>query len=192
MSENEEPDWLAELAKGGDAVRRQIELLVQGAQQFVRDGQQGTASGGPVPPFQQRVVRAVGAAVRELGSARQPVVHQRSAALNVNVAVTATAAVATAGGLALNPTVFVSSGDVATASEDSAVKVPGPSRGADSAAYGQVLFLVLLWLVVLLTPLVVMDSKLSPGTKEILIAYDGIFANLAVAITFKLIEQRHK
>jgi len=80
--QDQEPDWLAELAKGGDAVRRQIELLVQGAQQFVRDGQQGIVSGGPVPPFQQRVVRAVGAAVRELGSARQPVAHQRSASLS--------------------------------------------------------------------------------------------------------------
>jgi len=75
MSENEEPDWLAELAKGGDAVRRQIELLLQGAQQFVRDSQQAAASGGPVPPVPYRVVRAVGAAVRELAPARQPVVR---------------------------------------------------------------------------------------------------------------------
>ena len=50
MSENEEPDWLAELAKGGDEVRRQIELLVQGAQQFVRDSQQAAPGGGPMPP----------------------------------------------------------------------------------------------------------------------------------------------
>jgi hypothetical protein len=66
MSEREEPDWLAEVARGGDAVRRQIELLVQGAQEFVRDGQRASVSGGPVPPFQYRVVRAVSAAMREL------------------------------------------------------------------------------------------------------------------------------
>src|ERR1700689_4715882 len=75
MNEDEQPDWLARRAKGGDAVRRQIELLVQGARQFVRDGQRATASSGPVPPFQDRVVRAVGAALRELAPVHQPVIE---------------------------------------------------------------------------------------------------------------------
>ena len=48
MSENEEPDWLAELAKGGDAVRRKIERLVQGAEQFVRESPEASTGAGPV------------------------------------------------------------------------------------------------------------------------------------------------
>lgn len=104
MNEDEEPDWLAELAKGGDTVRRQIELLVQGAQQFVREGQE--ASGGPVPPFQLRVVRAVGAAMRELTPARQPVVHQRTASLILTPVMTAVPTVTVTGGLALAPMGF--------------------------------------------------------------------------------------
>lgn len=49
MSENEEPDWLAELAKGGEALRRQIEPIVHAAQQFVRDARRAKISGGPAP-----------------------------------------------------------------------------------------------------------------------------------------------
>jgi hypothetical protein len=96
MSESEEPDWLAELAKGGDEVRRQIARLVQGAQQFIRDNQQTMACDGPVPPLPARVVRAVGAAVRELAPARQPVrvhlplVTTVSAAADVTPVVTIT------------------------------------------------------------------------------------------------------
>jgi len=74
MSESEEPDWLAELAKE----------LFEGAEQFVRDAGRGTTSGvGPVPPLQQRLARAVDAAMRELAPARQPVTHQRTAALTI-------------------------------------------------------------------------------------------------------------
>jgi hypothetical protein len=51
MSEENEPDWLAELAKGGDAVLGQIEQLVQSARRFIRDGRQAMASSGPVPPL---------------------------------------------------------------------------------------------------------------------------------------------
>ncbi len=65
MSENEEPDWLAELAK----------QLFEGAERIVRDARQGKTSASPVPPFQQRLVRAVDAAMRELAPARQPVNH---------------------------------------------------------------------------------------------------------------------
>ena len=66
MSENEDQDWLAELAKGGEALRRQIEQLFQGAEQVVRVARQGKTSGiGPVPPFQQRLVRAFDAAMDE-------------------------------------------------------------------------------------------------------------------------------
>jgi hypothetical protein len=84
MSENEEPDWLAELAK----------QLFEGAERIMRDARQGKTSGvGPVPPFQQRLVHAVDAAMRELVPARQPVAHQRAAQLTVAPVMTATATV---------------------------------------------------------------------------------------------------
>jgi hypothetical protein len=34
MSEDKEPDWLGELAKGGEAMRRQMESIVQSAEQL--------------------------------------------------------------------------------------------------------------------------------------------------------------
>jgi hypothetical protein len=68
MSEdNEEPDWLAELAKGSEALRRQVEPIVQSAEQFVRDARRAKADSGPALPFAQRVALAVDAGMRELG-----------------------------------------------------------------------------------------------------------------------------
>lgn len=86
MSEANEPDWLTELAKntealrrqidqGGDALRRQVEQLGRAAEQFVRDARRATPGTGAVPPFQQRLVRAVDAAMRELVPPHQPVQH---------------------------------------------------------------------------------------------------------------------
>lgn len=66
MSEDEEPDWLAELAKGGEAMRRQVEPIVQAAEQFVRDARRAKTSGRPALPFAQRVAFAVDAGIREL------------------------------------------------------------------------------------------------------------------------------
>ena len=97
MSENEEPDWLAELAKE----------LFEGAEQFVRNAGRGTTSGvGPVLPLQQRLVRAVDAAMRELAPARQPVTHQRTAALTITPIFGATATVAASLELGLSPMRF--------------------------------------------------------------------------------------
>jgi hypothetical protein len=73
MSEDEEPDWLVELAKGGEALRRQIEPIVQAAEQFVCDARRAKISGGPALPFAQRVALAVDAGIRELLPA-----HERS------------------------------------------------------------------------------------------------------------------
>jgi hypothetical protein len=44
MSENERPDWLAELATGGEARWRQMELLVQGIAQLAHTGWPKTVS----------------------------------------------------------------------------------------------------------------------------------------------------
>jgi hypothetical protein len=112
MSEDEEPDWLAELAKntealrrqidqGGETLRRQVELLGRAAEQFVRGGRRTTPSVGPVPPFQQRVVRGVDALMRELGPPRRPVSFQ--VPLAATVTGTATATVTATGSIALVP-----------------------------------------------------------------------------------------
>ena len=49
MNENEEPDWLAELGKGGVALRRQIEPIVQAAEQFVNDARRAKTAGRARP-----------------------------------------------------------------------------------------------------------------------------------------------
>jgi hypothetical protein len=68
MSEDKEPDWLAELAKGGEAMRRQMESIVQAAEQL--------AARGPGRPLAQRITRAIGAGMRELTTATErPVVR---------------------------------------------------------------------------------------------------------------------
>jgi hypothetical protein len=83
MSEDEEPDWLAELARntealrrqidqGGETLRREVELLGRAAEQFIRGPGRPTSGIGPVPLFQQRLVRAAGAMMRELLPPRKP------------------------------------------------------------------------------------------------------------------------
>jgi len=67
VSEDKVPDWLAELAKGGEALRRQMESMVQAAEQF--------SAQGPTRPLAQRITRAVAAGIRELRSADEPVIR---------------------------------------------------------------------------------------------------------------------
>jgi hypothetical protein len=66
MSENEQPDWRAELAKGGEAIQREAVRIIKAAEKF--------AESGPARPLTRRIVRAVGASIREL-AAPEPVVH---------------------------------------------------------------------------------------------------------------------
>jgi hypothetical protein len=119
MSEDNEPDWLAELAKntealrrqldeGGETLRRQVELLGRAAEQFIRGTRRTTPSTGPVPPFQQRVVRAADAMMRELLPPRGPVVHHVNLTTNAAaVSTVAIAGVATASASAPMPQVRV-------------------------------------------------------------------------------------
>lgn len=116
MSEGQEPDWLAELAKGGDAVLGQLEQLVHSARRFIRDGRQAMASSGPVP-LQDRVVRAVGAAVRELAPARQPVNHPMIFPTTVigHSSLTGAGTITATGSMALPPMGFSGQATVRTA-----------------------------------------------------------------------------
>jgi len=131
MSEENEPDWLAELAKGGEERRRQIEQLVRVAEQFLTGARQDTTSSGPVPLFQQRLVRAVGAAMREL-SPPHPVAHQQTASLTVTPVMTATATVTASGSIAMRPMRVSGQG-----------KVENPPSGQAERSIGQILALVL-------------------------------------------------
>jgi hypothetical protein len=166
MNDADEPDWLAELRKGGEATERQIEALAREAMnlaQLVRRGWQKT--GSPTIPYSLRLANAVSAAIRE------PVV--RHVALN-DVATAAStlvvAGVATASGSVPMPQVRV-------------------STQAERVAR-QILALVLLWLVVLAVPAAVTATDLSPEVQAALDAYDGILAALAVEITFRILDKR--
>lgn len=80
--------------------------------------------------------------MRELQPAR-PVSHQRTAALTVTPSMMAVAAVASAGGLALSPLIFVADGDVGTATEHEAVEKRDSHGGLAALNVGQILALVL-------------------------------------------------
>ena len=133
MSESEGPDWLAELAKGSEALRRQVEPIVQAAEQFVRDARRAKTSGGPALPFAQRVALAVDTGLRELLPARmdadvRPVTLEASVAFPVPIVFT--------GSVALPP--LRVSGQVAA--ED-------PRGGHAERSIGQILALVLVTIV---------------------------------------------
>jgi hypothetical protein len=129
MNEDEEPSW--------PAVQSDIELLVQVAKQLIGDGRRAMVSGGPVPPLRYRFLSAVGAATRELGPARQPITAS--------------------GSLALPRMVFVSDGDVVTATESTAVVVLDSHRGPITLIDGRKAVRVLVWLVAVLVPLLATD-----------------------------------
>lgn len=101
MNEDEEPDWLAELAKGGEALRRQIELLLQTTEQFIGDARQAKGIGGQALSFPQRIALAFDAGLQGLVPPRECHVVGHSAI----VSVTAVAGLATATGSAGMPQV---------------------------------------------------------------------------------------
>lgn len=92
MNEHNDPDWLAELAKGGEALRRQVESIVQAAEQFV--------AGGSARPLARRITRAVGAAMREI---QPPPVHAVAHPGVPEVSVALPAAITFSGSVALPP-----------------------------------------------------------------------------------------
>lgn len=202
MSENEEPDRLPELAMpseamrseieraqqffrdnepiirqiqqaqriiwGSEATRRQIEPIVQAAQQFVRDARRASASYGLALPFAQRVALAVDASIRELMPPREPVVHVTLSDTGAAASTLAMAGLAAASGTAPMPS----------------VRVQAEWRA------GQILALVLLWLVVLAVPASVMATDLPPEAQATADAYDAILAALAVELTFRALDRR--
>jgi hypothetical protein len=138
MSEDNVPDWLAELAKGSEALRRQVQPLVEAAEQFVRDSRRAKTTGGPALPFAQRVALAVDAGIRELLLAPgRPVVE-------VPLNVTVTAGLATAVATAPAPTVTFSGGvALAPLRASGQFTIENPPSGQAERSVGQILALVL-------------------------------------------------
>ena len=105
MSEDREPDWLTELAKGGEALQPEAMRIVKAAEEFAASSQSR--------PFARRIVRAVGAGIREL-AAPEPVVRY----VNFSDAGAATdslevvRAITGSGSLALPPIRFAGEGTV--------------------------------------------------------------------------------
>jgi hypothetical protein len=173
MSENEGPDWLAELAKGGEALRRQIEPLVQAAEQFVRDSRQAKTSGGPALPLAQRMALAVDAGLRELLPARMDA-DVRPVTIEVSVAFPAV--IVASGGLVLSPMSIAGQGTV----EDR------PS-GLAALSDGQIVVLVLVWLFASVLPL--LGSALPPELQAMLSDSYATFA-FALSITWRIRDKR--
>jgi hypothetical protein len=169
-------------AQVSEAYRRQIEPIARAVEQFARIVNWPKINIGPVPPYPLWLANAVDAQMRDLLSPR-PAAHQ----------ITAAPEVAAAGGLALSPTVFVSDSDVATASEKGSVEdLDSRRRVLAGLSAGQILALVLLWLVVLGVPAAVIATDLPPDVQATVDAYDAILAALAVEITFRILSKRNK
>jgi hypothetical protein len=178
MSENEGPDWFAELAKGGEALRRQIEPLVQAAEQFVRDSRRAKTNGGPALPLAQRVALAVDAGIRELRPERKrPVAYQRTAGLVVNVSFVASAKMTAGAGLVVEPVFGAVSKNVAAATEIASMEVLDSRRGLAALSDGQIVVLVLVWLFAFVLPMT--GSALSP---ELHVALSDSYATFAIAL----------
>jgi hypothetical protein len=166
MSENEAPDWLVELAK----------QLFEGAERIVRDARKSNVSGSPVPPFQQRLVRAASAAMRELTPPR-PVAHQRTASLTVTPVMTATATVTGSLNLALPPMRLSLQATV----EDR-------PRGLAAFSDGEKAAFVLVWLYAIWLPW--FASRLPPELHGMLTDAVTNFA-VALAISWRMFD-KHK
>jgi len=171
MNEDKEPDWLAEPAKGGEALRAQIEPILQAAQQFVRDAQRTKAYGGLALPFAQRVALAVDAGLRELLPARMDA-DVRPVTLEASVAFPAV--IVASGGLMLSPMSIAGQGTV---------------QDRRAVIAGQVLVLVIVWLLVLVLPVAIAMAGLSPDTQLILDTYYAALPAIAVEITRRRLDK---
>ena len=172
MNDDKEPDWLGELAKGGEALRRQVEPLVQAAEQFVRDARREKTTGGPALPFAQRVALAVGELLpTPLHAVVQP------ATLEVSVAIPTPTVITGSGGVTL-PKMRVSGQGT----------VENRRSGLAALSDGQIVFLVLVWLYAFVLPW--FGSALSPEFHAILSDHYATMA-IALAITWRLLD-RHK
>lgn len=150
VSEDKEPNWLVELAKnaevlrrqideGGQAMRQQIEQLLRAAEQFVLDAQRAKVGA--------EMVRAVAAAIRELVPVAGYPVRYGSFRGHIT-SVAAVAGVASAAGVAPSPTILITDGDAARGTEAASVQVvPVQEPGLIERNLGRIFALVLVGIV---------------------------------------------
>jgi hypothetical protein len=170
MSEEREPDWLVELVKGGRAIRREVEPIVEAARQFVRDAQRACESGSATLPFAQRVALAVDAGIREF---------LPSAPLH------ATVYPQTVAGSVAIPTPIVGSGSLALPRVGFSGQGTVENRAGGLAALsdGQVVFLVIVWLFAVIVP--VLGSALPLAFHALLSDSVATFA-FALSVTWRI------
>jgi len=159
--------------QGIDLQMPSIGPVVKSIGQFVSAPQLEKIRGGLGLPFPHQLALAVHARIGEFLTAQEPVVHAM-------VFPTTIAATTSFGH------VVVTAEDLASASDNLVVEVSAPRAGVAGVAYGQWLFLAILWLVMLAMPIAIVESKLSPD------AYYGLLGNVAVAITFDILGKRNK
>jgi hypothetical protein len=168
MSEDEEPDWLAELAKGGDAMRRQIEPLVQTVAEFARIARPDWPKTATMP-MPLRLAWAADSRIRELKLV-MPVAIQVRRPIQLSIA---------------QPAQIVGSGSVTLPRMGVTGQLEVGDRPSRSAVRidGQIVVLVLVWLFVFVLPL--MGPDLPPKLHTMLSDSYGTFA-LALAITWRI------
>jgi hypothetical protein len=181
VSEDSQPDWAPEIAKASEALRLMAPIIqAQEAQRLF----------APIIQAQEALRRQI-----------EPII-QAQEALRRQIEPIATALEQFArianwskinGGVALSPTVFVSDRDVITLSETASVEeFDSRRRVLAGLSDGQILTLVLIWLIVLVIPAAAWDANLPTEIQALVDVYDGVLANVAVAITFDILGKRKK
>lgn len=175
-SEQDKPDWLAELARGGQSMRRQVSPIVRAAQQFVDDARAAQAQAGTPLPFAQQITLTVDAGIREVISAVQ---GEGGLVLgNIGMNITAT---------------VVADIDVIRVTEHASVVVLEESgklpSGDQAAKAGQLLVLVLVWILALGGPIA--QQALAPEAQAVLTNELATFG-LALMITWRILDKRDR
>ena len=158
-----------QIFRGNEALRRQAEQIAQATEQLAR------CASSPKIGMGLGLLRLAGV----MDTSMRELLSPGSAA---------TAEVAAAGGLAPSPTVFVSSGDVATASEGESVDERDSRRRALAGlSGGQILALVLVWLIAYGLPIYLYSQSPTPST-----LIEGNLATVALAydITCRILDKR--
>src|ERR1039457_6677000 len=165
--------------QGSEALRRQVEPIVQAVQQFAR------ADGWPVQPFPQRVARAMDAAIRELLAPPPPPDVRSGSFVGYASGVGTVTGIASVTGVGT----VTASGSVAMPPMRTAGQMTVKNRSSwiVGLSDGQLVFLVLVWLIAFVVPLL---PDLPPKLHATLSDSYATLA-LALAITWR-IRDKHK
>jgi hypothetical protein len=173
MNESERPDWLADLATGGEARWRPMELLVQGIVQLARTGWPKTVSLALSASL--RLAAAVDAEVRVLKLTPPPVCAWVPQAKEISI---------------VSPALVVRGGSLAPPRIGAVAQGTAGDRrhGLAALSDGEIVFLVLVWLYAVWLPW--FGSRLPPEFHGMLSDSLATFA-IALSITWR-IRDKHK